>query len=157
MTDGIRISIDIPQEIKDKLNPANFENAMQAGLQAAANEVKAEASWYPGPSHKPVIWANDNQRKFYFASRKGLPPNYTRQSDPMSQRMAKSWVVRENSSISFSVVQSATYAEYVIGEKQQPQHAATGWKKVSQIVADLNTSRKVQQIFEKVIMAFLRK
>jgi hypothetical protein len=157
MTDAVKISIIIPQSLKDKLNPEKIKQAIHTGLQAAALEVKAEASWYPGPSHKPVIWASEKQRRWYFANRKDMPPNYTRQSDPMSERMAKSWVIEDKSEESVWVVQSATYAEFVIGEKQQPQHAATGWKKISQVINDLNASGQVQKIFEKVISVFVNK
>ena len=157
MADAFKITVHFPQSLKDKLSPEKWKEVINAGLNAAAVDVKAEASIYPGKSHSPVIWASEKQRRFYFASRKDMPDQYTRQSDPMSQRMAKSWVIQKNNAFSYSVVQSATYAEYVIGELQQPQHAATGWKKISQLIKEISASGRIQKIINKFITAFINK
>ena len=159
MPDAFKITLHFPQSLKDKLSPEKFKEVMQAGLTAAAKELKAEASIYPGTSHKPVIWASEKQRRYYFAMRRmnNAPAQYTRQSDPMSQRIAKSWSVVSNSYYSASVVNSADYAGYVIGEQQQPQHKATGWRKIVDVVRQLEATQRLQKVFEKVIHAFINK
>jgi len=157
MPGGFKITVHFPESLKDKLSPEKWKEVINAGLNAAAMDVKADASIYPGKSHSPVIWASEKQRRWYFANRKDMGYKYSRQSDPMSERIAKSWVIQENNTFSYSVVQSATYAEYVIGELQQPQHKATGWKKISQLIKEIRASGKIQKIVNKFISAFINK
>ena len=92
-----------------------------------------------GQSHRPVIWASEKSRRFYFAMRAGwFASNYTRNSDAMSQRLGPGWTVRKQSQATYIVGNKATYAAWVQSAKrQQPQHKATGWKTDAQAVDEL--------------------
>jgi len=91
------------------------------------------------PQHEPVIWPSEKARRYYFAMRreKGLPLQYTRGSDPMSQRLSASWAVRHGNGEAI-LGNRATYAPYVASEEYQTeQHAATGF------ITDAQAAEKV--------------
>ncbi len=150
----LNITLKIPDSLKRKLDPVRFQKAVQSGTLMVAKELEAEARPYPGPAHHPVEWVNEKQRRAYFASRKGFPAQYTRQSDPMSERLMESWVVEPKGATGASLTNSATYADYVIGARQQPQHKATGWKVLYDVAEKFFSSGKAQKVFNTVIRKF---
>jgi hypothetical protein len=147
------------------LSGDNIAPAAQAASIATAKELEAEARPYPGPANHPVVWQSEAQRRYYFAMRRarGLPPNYTRQSDParqgdpMSERMMMSWVVEPYETTGALLKNSATYAPYVIGDKQSVQHELTGWRKLSDVAREFFSSGKGAAIFEKAFSQAMEK
>lgn len=150
------IHVKLSNDLKRKLNPAQFQKVAQDGTLMVAKELEADARPYPGPAAHPIQWASEKQRRAYFARRReaGLPPGYTRQSDPMSQRLMNSYVVAPLGYTGARLSNSATYAPYVIGEQQQPFHKNTGWKKLYDVAADFVASGKVQRIFNAIVQRF---
>ena len=93
----IEVSVSIPASLRTALDPAQYARALDATVNAAAESLRNRIAVYPGKSHSPVIWASEKSHRYYFAMRRqsGLPPNYTRNSDPMSQRLGPGWAVRK--------------------------------------------------------------
>ena len=97
---------------------------------AVGELVRSEMAVYPGAAHSPVIWASEKSRRYYFWLRrsKGLDLKYSRNSDPMSQRIGPSWTVAHLGQTDAIASTSATYGPFVqSAEFQTAQHAATGW------------------------------
>lgn len=155
MTNPIKLTLIIPESLRQL--GKNLDPGLQEATVAVANELKSEARPYPGASNSPVIWSSDAQRKAYFASRKDLEPQYSRQNDPRSQRIMESWSVEPEGARAASLSNSATYANWVIGERQSEQHAATGWRKLSDVAREYFATTKPQQVFEKVLEAFINR
>lgn len=153
----LNIKLDIPASLRRKLDPTRFQKAVQGGALMVAKELEGEARPYPGPVVHPIAWVSDAQRRAYFASRKGLPPGYTRQSDPHSESLMKSWVVEPVGQTGAKLANSATYADVVIGERQQPFHKKTGWRKLVDVAAEFFKSGTAQKVFNKVIREFFNK
>ena len=155
----ITFSINSDAVIASSLSPDAWQKAAQVASIATAKELEAEARPYPGPANSPVIWASEKQRKYYFAMRRaqGLPLAYTRQSDSMSERLLESWAVEPYGTTGALLKNSATYAPYVIGEDQQPQHAMTGWRKLTDVAIEFFASGKANAIFGKVFMQAITK
>ena len=97
----------------------------------------------PGKSHSPVIWANDDQRKAYFATDgfgRGIPTRRTGKAQA-------GWQVKNvaaSDGYSMIIANSVAYAKYLYGSLaqdgsglrfQQKQHRATGWIQAQPIVA----------------------
>lgn len=113
---------------------------------------------YPGPSHSPVIWASEKQRRWYFAMRRkaGLPLEYTRRSDRMSQRLHAQWSIRRSETEAV-LGNRATYAPYVQSSQYQTaQHAATGWVTDKQAADEAISSGQVKRIVDAQINAIVR-
>ena len=126
-----------------KLAGPALDKALQTAAVKIGEELQGKLQRYPGPSHKPVIWASRKQQMWYYATRReqGLPLKYTRQSDPMSQRLGPSWEVRKWGNSGAIVGTRATYAPWVqSAEKQSAQHAATGWITADEAVDKVDKS-----------------
>jgi len=133
-------------------------------------EVRDRIARYPGPAHSPVIWASQKQRRWWFAHRreKGLPFEYTRNSDPESQRLGgsvtkdASWTVQPAKDGAV-VGTRVTYAPWVqaahktpFGGPQTAQHKATGWVTDEQVARDVESSDVCQRAVEAALLAALR-
>lgn len=155
----ITFSVNSDPALNQLLDPVTWQRAAQAASIATAKELEAEARPYPGPANSPVEWASEKQRRFYFAMRReqGLPYGYTRQSDGMSERIMESWAIEPYGETGALLKNSATYAPYVIGEDQQPQHALTGWRKLADVANEFFSSGKANAIFEKVFTQVIRR
>jgi hypothetical protein len=139
-------------------NSDKFNHILQVASIATAKELEAEARPYPGPSSSPVTWQSRQQQAAYFAMRRaqGLTPNYTRQSDAMSERLIESWVVEPYGVASAVLKNSATYAPYVIGDEQYEQHRLTGWRKLGDVAKEFFASGRAMNAFEKVFYQLMR-
>lgn len=147
-----RIEIKGIEAIERKLG-VNLGSALLPAFKAVGEEVRQYIAKYPGPVKHPIQWVSDRQRRAYFAQRheQGLSPGYTRQSDPMSQRLGPSWAVQA-SPMRVVVGTRVGYAPYVQAEEiQQPMHTATGWRTDKDAVEDIERSGKIERIFEKLI------
>lgn len=144
----ITVSVSISPAALKALDPARYAQALDATVHAAAESLRNRIAVYPGPSHQPVIWRHPGERIEYFAKRRraGLPAKYTRQSDPMSQRLGPSWTARRTGQALYIVGTRVTYAADVqSAAKQHPQHKATGWKTDVQAVAELQRSGDIER------------
>lgn len=144
----IAVGIVVSPELRQALDPARLEAALDATVNAAAESLRLRIAQYPGPSHSPVIWRSAAEKRDYFAMRRraGLPPKYTRQTDRMSQRLGPGWAVRRVGNLVYVVGNKATYASDVqSAERQHPQHAATGWITDRQAVAELVASGDIEK------------
>jgi hypothetical protein len=121
---------------------------------AVGELVRSEVAVYPGASHQPVIWASERQRRYYHAmrNRAGLPPGYTRNSDPMSQRLANSWKISHLGETDALVDNKASYGPWVQNDiYQTAQHKATGWITDEKAVKNVERSGDVERVAEKII------
>jgi len=112
----------------------------------------------PAGHHEPVIWPSEKARRYYFAMRreKGLPLQYTRGSDPMSQRSAKAWAVRKGVGEA-TLGNRATYAPYVQSQQYQTeQHAATGFITDAQAAEKVINEGTLDRIITAQIQAAVR-
>lgn len=133
---------------------ASIEPALQDVTFAVGELVRSEMAVYPGSAHKPVIWASDKSRRYYFAMRRraGLSPEYTRNSDPMSQRLGPSWTVAHLGQTDALVANKAKYGPFVqAAQYQTAQHRATGWITDEQAIQNVERSGDVERVAERII------
>ena len=137
-----------------------------AATRAIAEALKGYLAHYPGPVKHPIRWASRKQRAWYHAMRKeqGLPLAYTRNSDPMSQRLGASastanvgnrqvggWST-DNRGMDAVVGTRVTYAPWVqSAEKQQPMHAATGWITDKQAIEKAQAAHVADRIWKQIV------
>ncbi len=131
---------------------AKFPGVIPAATRAIAEALKNIITVYPGPVHRPIVWASPAQRAAYIAKRReaGLGP-YVRNSDPFSQRLGASWATanRGNSAI---VGTRVTYAPWVQSDKQQqPMHKATGWVTDKQAIEKAREERVAERVWGQVV------
>jgi len=110
------------------------------------------------PQHTPVIWPSEKARRYYFAMRReaGLPLEYKRGSDPMSQRLQQSWTVARRQAAA-TLGNRATYAPYVVSsEYQTAQHAATGFTTDEQAAEKVIDDGTMGRIIEAQLRAIVR-
>ena len=155
----ITFAVNADPQINNLLDPIVWQRAAQVACIATAKELESVVRPYPGPSSQPVTWTSEKQRRFYFAMRReqGLPFGYSRQSDGMSERIMVSWAVEPYGDTGALLKNSATYAPYVIGDDQQPQHALTGWQKLTDVADEFFASGKADEVFAKVFMQAVRR
>lgn len=150
------VSFDVRIDASEVLKALNVDMVpVLSDITFAAGElVRSEVAVYPGPAHKPIIWASEKQRRFYFWMRtsQGLPLGYTRNSDAMSQRLGPSWTVDHLGTIDAVVDNKATYGLYVQSHiYQTAQHKATGWITDEQAVNNVQRSGDVERVADKII------
>jgi len=148
---------------------------LRTAAMAIAELVRNQIAQYPQSPRHPIRWASAKQRRFYFAMRKraGLPVAYTRQFDPMSQRLGPSWTVAPHGEMGAKVATRVSYAPYVQegamplplhlrllpflprGEeshpRQQPFHRDSGWMTDVQAVQNVSRSGQIKTIIERAI------
>ncbi len=132
--------------------------AVRTAAVVIGEELRSHLAVYPGPASHPIKWASERQKRFYFAMRRerGLPFGYTRNSDPMSQRLGPSWTVARTQS-GASVGTRASYAPWVqSSEKQSAQMKATGWITDQQAVEAVQRSGMIKQAVLQAIVAQLK-
>jgi len=139
MVASIKIDVSGIPKLIDTLGDLRARKFMGAVLRQAAETVKADMAEYPPRNtNYPLQWASANQRKAYFAKRHaaGLPSRYTRQSDPMSQRLGPSWTTAVAlDGMSATVGNKVTYARFVqTRQLQSPMHKITGWPTAEDVV-----------------------
>lgn len=121
---------------------------------AVGELVRSEMAVYPGASHSPVKWASAKSRRYYFWLRRsrGLDLKYTRNSDPMSQRLGASWTVAHLGQTDAVVSNKASYGPFVQAAAfQTAQHAATGWITDEKGVANVKRSGDIERVAEQII------
>lgn len=141
-----------------KLSPANFVKAINRAAVKIAEQIKNRLAPYPGPPSHPLKWASRKQRAWYFAMRRaaGLPDEYTRTSDPMSQKLGQSWAVQERPDGAI-LGSRADYADRVQSEERQTaMHAATGWTTDVKAVEEVEASGIIGRIIEAEIADLLK-
>ncbi len=138
---------------------------LQSIALAAGELLRNALAVYPRPAHAPVIWVSERQRRWWFASRReaGLPFGYIRQSDPWSERLGPSWVVRTEGAMSAVVGTRVSYAPYVQadaakgGLRQSPQNSMTGWVTDAEAVEKVQSSGDYKQMVQDAITRALTK
>jgi len=116
--------------------------------------VQKEMAEYPGPSNSPVKWASEKSRRYYFWMRRsrGLPIRYSRNSDPMSQKLGASWTVSHLGQTDAQVAPKASYGPFVqSASMQSPQHRATGWITDEKGIANVERSGDVERVAQQII------
>lgn len=138
-------------------DPAELQKFAQRVGVEFGNRAKVVLEKYPGPSHSPVIWASEKQRRWYFASRRaaGLPMEYDRLTDPMSKQVGMNWTVRQTADGAI-VGNDVDYAAYVQGyQVQSAQHKATGWV-TEKSAAEQTFEQSMTQIIDKEMKRVLK-
>jgi len=126
----ITLEITGVEELAKRLG-VDLTPALRAATFAIGEIVRSKIAKPPGSSHSPVIWASRKQKIWYAIMRRqgGLPLQYSRGNDPMSQKLEQSWTVESLGETDAIVgTKGVTYAKWVQGEAwQSAQHRATGW------------------------------
>ncbi len=153
MVATIRVDLSGIDELIDTLGALEARKYLRAVMRQAAEVVKGDMATYPPRNtNYPLQWPSERSRRAYFAIRRsrGLPNRYTRQSDPMSQRLGPSWTTRVAiDGMSATVGNKATYARLVQTREGQTQmHKTTGWP-TAEDVAD----RRADDIADMVVAA----
>ena len=132
----------------ENLTGAGLTKLGERGGYKVGLEIENVMKRYPGPPSYPLKWASKKQRAWYFAMRrsKGLPIEYTRTSDPMSQKLGQRWTTQQRRGGAV-VGNPSTYAPYVqSSEYQTAMHADTGWVTDKQAVDEVFRSGEVGRI-----------
>ena len=141
------------KELQSKLEALEPRQYMTNVMGECLEEIRVDIARAPAPSHSPVIWASDKQRRWWFAARRKdeLSPRYTRESDPWSGRLLDRWTTRVEQDGLQGVVGSAVpYGPFVQDESMQTaQHKATGWRTIQE-VAKSQSSKVIGRIQEAV-------
>ena len=113
-------------------------------------EIEGVLKRRPKSPSYPLKWASDKQRRWWFAMRReaGLPVQYKRNTDPMSQKSGHSWTTKRI--VGGAIVGNpATYAPYVQSDEYQTEmHEATGWVTDKQASDEVMRSSIVGQIIQ---------
>ena len=140
------------------LGPSNLKRAISDISFAVGEQVKDKIARAPGPVKKPIAWASNKQRRWFFAQMRAgnIEVPWRRQSSKGSQRLESKWVTEKLGATDAVVGTLVTYAPWVqSAEKQQPMHKATGWatdeKAVSEVVASGVIDRIQEQVFDKAL------
>ena len=153
------IVIDIDGiEGAERLLSRSFAPVMQTITLAVGELVRDEIATYPGPVFRPIEWASEKQRRFYFAMRRkeNLGMEYTRISDPMSQRLKESWTTDQVGAHDALVTSRTTYAYWVqSAEGQQPFHKNTNWITDERAVQNVEDSGDIGQVAGDAIRRWL--
>jgi len=160
---SVGVEIEGWAELQRKLGQ-NFVPVIRSITLKVARQLQRIIGVEPGPRVGPVPWTSMKQKIWYHHARKkaGLPLQYTRNSDPWSQRIKDSWDSRNVGQFDAEVRAGATYAVYVQKDPrlppphQQPMHAETGWITDLQAIDKLNRSGDVQNIARDEIEYALR-
>lgn len=151
----ITLDVEIPTDLLRRLDPARAEKALGAATLAIGTLVQGELQKSTPRAHSPVIWQSAKSRRYYFWLRRryGLPLQYTRNSDPMSQRLQRSWTVKRQGRTSAVVgIRARPYAKYVQSEARQTrQHRATGWVTEVQAVSNVSRSGDVERVVQQAV------
>lgn len=132
----------------------NLKPVLSVVTFAVGEQVRGKVATYPKGSHQPVKWSSLKQRRFYHAMRReqGLPLKYTRNSDPMSQRLGASWATAHHGETDAVVMPKATYAQWVQGSTTQwQQHAASGWVTDRQAIDQVRDSGVIPDIVRDAV------
>jgi len=153
MVATIRIDLSGFAELQRTLGELQARRYMGAVLRQAAEEVKGDLAEYPPRNtNYPLTWPSSRSRATYFAIRRahGLPNRYTRQSDPMSQRLGPSWQTSVAiDGMSATIGNRVTYAPLVQTREGQTQmHKDTGWVTAEDVV-----DRRADDIQNMVVAA----
>jgi len=123
-------------------------------------EVQKIIAVEPRPSHRPVIWASEKQRRWYFWWRTshGWPLPYTRNTDEsgMSERIKASWktVQRGQDAV---VGTPASYARWVQnGGVQQPMHRVTGWITDQQAILQAQQEGAAERVWQRILGSWVK-
>lgn len=142
--------------LRRKLGVERVNELVSTLTQGVAEDIRDRMARYPGEVSYPISWSSSRQRRAYFAMRtsRGLPVVYTRNSDPMSQRLGPSWV-SEKRGIDALVGTRVTYAPWVqSADRQQPMHRATGWITDEQAIAATQRERSGDKIWQRIVEAW---
>jgi hypothetical protein len=138
-----------------QLDPARAEKALSSATFRIGELVQGELQKSTPRAHSPVIWQSAKSRRYYFWMRRryGLPLQYTRGSDPLSQRLQRSWTVKRQGRTSAVVgVKGIKYAKYVQSEAHQTrQHRATGWVTEATAVRNVARSGDVERVVQQAV------
>lgn len=127
---------------------------IRAATRAIAEVASGRMSVYPGHAASPVQWASDRQRRYYFAMRRaaGAPNKYTRQNDPMSQRLKVSWTTARVGDFGALAGTRTDYAPHVQSEEDQSaQHKATGWTTDEKEAKKIESDGTIPRAFTKAL------
>ena len=123
--------------------------ALRAATFAVGEQLRGKIAKYPGASRQPVQWSSPGQRLAYIIMRRraGLPIKYTRNSDPMSQRLGPSWTTEHLGETDAVVGTRVTYARWVQSAAfQYPMHKATGWVTDAEAIEQLKRDNVIEPI-----------
>lgn len=151
----ITLEVEIPRDLRIKLEPAQAEKALRRATMEIGKLVHVELTKPTPVSHSPVIWQSAKSRRYYFWLRRryGLPLKYSRESDPMSQKLKAAWKVRRLGRNDAQVSSGAvSYAKYVQSEARQTrQHRATGWVTEATAVRNVARSGDVERVVQQAV------
>lgn len=139
----------------------NIARYIQGASIAVAKELERRLKVYPKLEKGRVVrWKSERQRRFYHAMRRarGLPAKYTRQSDPMSERLKTKWQVSRLGALGAKVENGASYGIYVqADEYQQPMHRDAGWTTDRQAADRVKADGTIERIFSDAMEAIVRR
>jgi len=156
---GATIEIEGLDELVRKLDDLAKLTKVHAGMEAAALYLKGKIAQYPPRKHITIQqaggWASDKQRRWFFwALNKGaIDVPYRRGISPGSEDLAHKWTTNYDKGKFEAVVgNNASYARFVMGDKQTKMMQMIGWKTV-ETVASAETKRVQEYVIEAVMRA----
>lgn len=132
----VTVDDDVLAAIRDQAaeSPRRMNAAYKKRVKRLRQRLLDELRQYPGPVKYPFKWKSERQRRAFFATDgfgRGIPTVRT-------NALKDGWVTHirdQKDGAVFEVENKTDYAEYVVGDWQQPGHLATGWQSAGAIVA----------------------
>ena len=149
MSGWIGIDITGIETLKQRLARLPKE-AKDAAVETADAYLLQKLRTYPPKSGGKFKWKSDKQRKAVMAKlrEQGGPP-YQR-----TQELRTGWKT-EGKGFQQIIANEVPYADFVMGDNQQPGFPGRGWKKAGEILA--NNARRVLDKFEEGVRKAIKK
>jgi hypothetical protein len=118
--------------------PGVFTTAWQRQQGRIRSYAKRVLRVKPGKPKYPIKWKSERQRRAFFATDgfgRGIP---TKRTDVMID----AWDVKFKATTTggqLTLINDTPYAEFVVGDDQQPFHKESGWYQVEDKVQQINT------------------
>jgi phage gpG-like protein len=156
---GATIEIQGLDELVKKLDDLKQLRKVHAGIRAAGMYVKGRLAKYPRRKRVKISeiggWASEKQRRWFFwALKEGkIEVPYRRGISPGSEDLASKWTSKYDKNKFEAVVgNNASYARFVMGDKQTKMMKRIGWKTV-ETVSKEETKRVQEYVFDAVMRA----
>ena len=148
----MRVEVVIPKGLLEKIHNT-YKELAEPVLVAIATETQQELANLnpPPPARGSNRFVSEKQRRYVMAAiREGkIEVPYRRGSSPGSQRMSRSYrLVRAPNTVFLS--NSASYANYVVGEEQSPIHRGR-WKRALDVATEVVESGLPESVIDDII------
>lgn len=115
-----------------RVAPDLFKRKVPSAARRVTRFAKRELeALTPGPAKHPIMWTSEKQRRAFFATNgfgRGIP---TKRMGGIEDGWEVRTRIEQDASGEFVIINTAPYAQWVIGKDQQRFHEITGWPNIN--------------------------